>query len=170
MAVAGVPPPPPPDTTTGKVGPYGWELDSELFPAGRCRYGFTIDGTYYNHLNKLGVDAPVAYARPSRTTQRIGFRLTLQRFDGQHWVKGKRSGWSIKPAKPTDPAPFQARSLRVSRNLNSVPARRAKVELRWYGRNGHSVTGTATMFPDWYEATEMETTNSQAGHCGGTTG
>jgi hypothetical protein len=170
VAIAGVPPPPPPDTTSGKVGPYGWELDSELFPAGRCRYGFRIDGNYYNHLNRLGVDAPVAYARPSRTTQRIGFRLTLQRFDGQDWVNAKRSDWSVKTATPTDPAHFQPRSLKVSRNLNTSPARRAKVELRWYGRNGEAIAGTATMFPDWYEGSEKGTTHTQDGHCGGTTG
>ena len=171
IAVAGgPPPPPPPDTSTGKVGVFGWEADSEASPAGSCRYGVTIDGNYYNYLHKLGVDAPVAYARPSRMTQRVGFRLTLQRFDGQHWVKGARSGWSIKTATPGDPAPFQPRALKVPFAPNSGPSRRAKVELRWYGRNGHTVAGTATMFPDWYESTEMATTFSQAERCGGTTG
>ena len=166
----GGPPPPPPDKATGKIGDFGWAADTEASPAGRCRYGFTVDGTYYNYLNALGVDGPLVYARRNRTKQRIGFRLTLQRFDGERWVRGKRSDWAFKRATPSDPAPFRARTVSVPFELGSVLSRRAKVQLRWYGRGGHGIVGKATMFPDWYEASEMGTTHSQAERCGGTTG
>ena len=168
-AIAGDPPPPLPDTTTGRVGDFDWEADSEASPAGRCRYGFTIGGNYYNHLNRVGVDAPVAYAHPNRMTQRIGFRVIRQRY-GTSWTNEKSSSWSIKTATPSEAAPFRARGLNVPFKIGSTPARRAKVQLRWYGRNGQTVVGTATMFPDWYEYAEMGTTSSQPERCGGTTG
>jgi hypothetical protein len=169
-ATAGTPPPPPPDSTTGNVGAFGWEADTEASPAGRCRYGFTVGETYYNHLNRVGTDAPEAYARPSRTTQRIGFRVSAQRLDGARWINEKHSSWSIKTATPSDPAPFRARGLNLPLDTGSSSARRAKVQLRWYGRDADTVVGTATMFPDWYEATERGTTHSQDEFCGGTTG
>ena len=166
----GGPPPPPPDKSTGKAGVFRWQADNEVSPAGRCRYGFNVDGTYYNYLKAVGVDGPLAYARRNRTKQRIGFRLTLQRFDGERWARGKRSAWAFKRATPRDPARFRARTLSVPFELDSVLLRRAKVQLRWYGRGGRGIVGRATLFPDWYEAREMGTTHAQAERCGGTTG
>lgn len=168
--VSAGPPPSPPDSSSGKTGAFGWETDTGVSPAGSCRYGRTIDGTYYNYLKKVGVDAPTAYASANRETQRIGVRLTIQRANGLKWTGKQRSDWVKKTATQDNPAPFRPMSLTVPVKPGSALARRAKVDLRWYRRDGHTVAGKARMFPDFYEAAEMGVTHTQTGHCGGTTG
>jgi hypothetical protein len=165
----GVPPPPPPDSSAGTVGSFGWRSDTEARPAGACRYGHRIDGTYFNHLKKVGADAPVAFAHEGRNRQRIGVRLTVQKFDGGVWADGKHSDWSKETATPEERAPFKPLGLAVPFDSGSAATRRAKVELRWYNREG-DVAGRATMYPDFYEAVEKGRTHTQAGDCGGTTG
>lgn len=171
LATAGTPPPPPPDSSTGTVGNFHWQTDSQVSPAGRCRYGFRIDGTYYNYLNRIGVYAPLAYARANRSTQKIGFRITVQRLGGTRWVNGRSSDWAYRTATPTSPAPFGAQGIDLPYVQGSAPAARTRAQLRWYSSDGHTIVGTATLYPDWYETTERgATSSSQPGRCGGTTG
>jgi hypothetical protein len=168
-ASAGTLPDPPPDSSTGRVGVHGFAEDTEGSPAGRCRYGYMVAKVYFNHLRRIGVDAPVAYAREGRVTQRIGFRLVVQEWNGSAWVVYARSSWSFKNATPDTPADFSPRTMSFPADISSHTAR-SKVKLRWYAGDGVTVTGRAIMFPEWYEAWEHGLSHVQHERCGGTTG
>ena len=51
-------PSPPHDSSTGRTGVYRLP-DSEVAPAGRCRYGYVVEGEgYYNGVHNIRVRRP----------------------------------------------------------------------------------------------------------------
>ncbi len=169
----GADPTPPVNGTTGKTGSY-WLVDTVDTPGGSCRYGYEVDGIgYYNGLRRVRASAPVAFARASRTSQRIAWRVVVQAWDGTHWLRYDASSWQSRRASPSAPAAFSARSVLVDSypHHGAYSPYRARIELRWYASNGRTVVGTARLFPGYYRSVEGAYPEwQQSGHCGGTTG
>jgi hypothetical protein len=165
-------PSPPHDTSTGRTGVHRLP-DSDAAPAGRCRYGYTVEGEgYYNGIHKIRVVAPVAYARAGRTSQRLKARLVIQDWKDDAWHTYATSTWQTRTATPTTKADFSARSMTIdSRPFNNVVgAWRARVDIRWFGADG-KVKGSARLYPDQYSGAEGTTQLTvQYDFCGGTTG
>lgn len=165
-------PSPPRDSSTGRTGVHRLP-DSEQAPAGRCRYGYTVEGEgYYNGVRKIRVIAPVAYAHAGKTTQRLAARLVIQYWQGDAWHRYGASGWQVRSATPTRKADFSARSMTVdSRPLHNLAnGWRAFLDIRWYGGDG-TVKGSARLYPDRYASSEGATQFPlQHDLCGSTTG
>ena len=164
------------DRGSGKHGPFGY-IESEAKPAGTCQYGYTPKGddSYYNGVRKVIVEPPRARAGAGRTSQRIAWRLVVQawRIPGGGWVDVRASTWRSKRATPTQRAPFTRRGLLIdSRPFHDLRGDyRAKVELRWYGRDDATVVGRAVLFPDLYAGLELGTRIATFDDlCGATTG
>lgn len=169
----GVDPTPPVDGTTGKTGTHSL-VDTVDTPGGTCRYGYTVDGIgYYNGLRRVRAGAPVAFARASRTSQRIAWRLAVQVWDGTRWLRYDASPWQSRGATPSTKAAFSARSVLVDSypHHGTWGAYRASIQLRWYAPNGTTVVGTARLFPAYYRSVEgVYPEWQQTERCGGTTG
>ena len=165
-------PSPPHDSSTGRTGVHRLP-DSEVAPAGRCRYGYVVEGEgYYNGVHNIRVVAPVAYARAGRTSQRLAARLVIQYWRNDAWHTYGASTWQARSATPKTKADFSARSMTIdSRPLhNLVGAWRARVDIRWFGADG-KVKGSARLYPDQYAGSEGATQLPvQHDLCGGTTG
>jgi hypothetical protein len=165
-------PPPPRDTVTGRTGIHRLP-DSEAAPAGRCRYGYVVEGEgYYNGIHGIRVIAPVAYARAGKASQRLAARLVIQYWRDDAWHTYAASSWQARTATPTRKADFGARSMTVdSRPLhNVVDTWRARVDIRWFGGDG-TVKGTARLYPGDYAGSEGPTQLPvQHDLCGSTTG
>lgn len=159
-------------THTGRPGSHRLS-DSEEAPAGRCRYGYEVEGEgYYNGVRTIRVIAPTAYARAGRASQRLAARLVVQYWRDDAWHTYDASSWQRRTATPTRKADFSARSMTIeSRPLHDlVGAWRARIDVRWYGRDG-TVTGSVRIYPRWYGGSEGATQLPvQHDLCGVTTG
>jgi hypothetical protein len=161
----------PPDTATGDYGVHGFESDTPTDQGGRCRYGYQFNGSYYNGLRVIGVHPVIAGRSLSRTTQRIGYRAIFQAFNGSTWDVVATSAWSFDTATVDAHARFGTRVYRLPQTgPDSYGGHRVKVKLRWYGRDDDTVRGRATLYPDFYRATENGIEHTQIGACGNTTG
>ena len=144
-AVAGSPGPPV-DGQSGKVGPHHL-VDSEAQPAGTCRYD---ESPTDDDLIRLRVRAPVVKARAGRPRQRVAWRLVAQGFDGTSWHVVDADAWRAGEATPSTPAALTARGLPIDVGTAHAGWFRARVELRWYARDGHTLVGRAKLYPRWY--------------------
>jgi hypothetical protein len=170
-AVAGAPTPPPPDSSSGNTGRFTL-TDTDADPAGRCVYGKTVDGTYYNWLDRLGSRAPKVYARRGKTSQRVSWRLVVQAWDGGAWVRAERTDWVTRTATPTRAAPFGALDHHVAslRDAATRLAYRAKAQVRWFASDGVTVVGRADLWPDHYRLIEGGPLGVSPDYCGTSTG
>lgn len=132
-----------------------------------------MNDEYYNGLHKLKVRPPNAYARSNRASQRIAWRLVVQAWDGDSWLVHKASSWLAKTATPSTPAAFSTRGLIVDsyHHHGEWSPYRARIELRWYAKDGSTVVGRARLFPHYYHSSEGDLPPwQQLDGCGGTTG
>jgi hypothetical protein len=104
--------------------------------------------------------------------QRVAMRLVAQRWDQTEgtWELAVRSDWFTRTATPDNAAMFRARSVAIPDAFESNDTHRVKVQLRWFGRDGVTPVGKATIWPHWYLAREGTSTHEQDDWCGGTTG
>ena len=164
-------PTPPVDTQSGKVGAHSL-VDTTGTPGGTCTYGRLVNGSIHNWLRRLDVSPPQAFARSGRTTQKVAWRLRVQYWDGAAWSLDKRTDWKMRKATPTTAAAFSGRGKQVgSPDLHDFPAYRARIDLRWFGRDGRTIAGRASMSPRHYLGREDPLPDHlQEDDCGATTG
>ena len=145
VAAAG-PTPPPSDQTSGKVGAYGLQ-DTSAHPAGTCTY----QSGPSNYLEEVGSKAPRVFATAGRSSQRVGLRLVVEWYKNASWRTFASTSWRYRTATPAHAAGFAAvhRSF-VADQLDTVSDYRARLDLRWYARDGTTVTGRASLWVDHY--------------------
>lgn len=170
---AGFSPPPPEDGSSGRVGDHGL-VGAET--QGTCVYGYYDDSnTYYNWLYRMKVQAPLATTHPDRERQRIAWRVVVIGWDytNDRFVRVAMSPWESATTTSGEAADFHVRKVDFEALAydNVLNVYRAKIQLRWYGKNGTTVVGKAWLYPDAYHTVEQgQDLGSQPDHCGSTTG
>lgn len=161
-----------PDSQTGKTGPHSL-TDTGASQGATCFYGLTVHGEYHNDLTRIRVRPPVTMARAGKPHQVIGWQVRVQAWTGAKWVPFTKSAWVLKTAQAPAAAPFAARSMAVNAlpHHDDIGFYRVRNQLRWYGSDGLTVVGTATMYDHFYRVHEdgfLDGVSSDA--CHGTTG
>ncbi len=163
--VAAASPPAPGPTTSGHVGVHHL-VDTLTSPGARCHYPTTP-----NYIDQVKVKAPVARARANKPSQRIGFRVVIQGFDGSAWHDILVSSFQKRTATPTSDAPFTDRVIDIRHSDTDASQRyRARVDLRWYSASGATLGKASMPVIDYLIRWEGTSDSTVTDWCGDTTG
>ena len=161
---AGALPAPPKPTHHGKVGPHSLG-GSQADPAATCYYGSAPDD-----IRHFTLRAPVVKAAAGHSHQTVGWRIGIEYWNGSAFKRQPATSYRKAAATPTQAATFASRAAKA----DTTPLRngyRARVDFAWYASDGATITGSASIWPTWYQFSDPSgPLFVQANFCGDTLG
>lgn len=171
---AATPTGPPSPLASGTVGLYTYG-DGRTRPGATCTYGDPDAPPGNNLLDRVAVRPPRVWAAAGRSSQKVGWRVVVEYWDGiaGTWADGAIGRWSSGIATASQAADLRKRTVRVHAVLNADVADgwRVRMQVRWFGRDGTTVTGVATAWLTTYRIREGDlAVISGVPYCSTTTG